>query len=156
MRLFHASWLAAILLACALQAAGRDVALIANKDVDVKNLGVADLLKLCKGQTSKWPNGRLVTFMVRETNVPDMKVALQKLYSMTPEDFDVMVAGANHGRTDRPAIVVIDSDEALVKKVASTPGAMGLVDVYSITGAINVVKVGGKLPLEPGYLLHGN
>lgn len=156
MRLSYAAWLAAILLACALQAAGKDLALIANKDIEVKNLAVADLLKLCKGQTNKWPDGKLLTFMVRNANAPDMKVALQKLYSMTAEEFDAMVASANHGRTDRPAIVVMESDEVLVKRVASTPGAIGLVDVYSITGAINVVKIGGKLPLEPGYLLHGN
>jgi hypothetical protein len=31
-----------------------------------------------------------------------------------------------------------------------------LVDVYSITGGVNVLKIGGKLPLEPGYSLHGN
>jgi len=33
---------------------------------------------------------------------------------------------------------------------------VGLVDVYAITGGVTVVKVGGKLPLEPGYALHGN
>ena len=66
-----------------------------------------------------------------------------------------MIAAANHGKT-HPAIVVVDSDEALVKKVESTPGAVGLVDVYSITGGVTVVRVGGKLPLEPGYVLHGN
>jgi hypothetical protein len=40
--------------------------------------------------------------------------------------------------------------------VESTPGAIGLVDIYSITGAVQVIKIGGKLPLESGYLLHGN
>jgi hypothetical protein len=33
---------------------------------------------------------------------------------------------------------------------------VGLVDVYSINGGVTVLKVGGKLPLEPGYALHGN
>ena len=56
-------------------------------------------------------------------------------------------AAASHSVT--PA----DSDEALLKIVETTPGAVGLVDVYSITNRINVVKVDGKLPLEQGYLL---
>jgi len=30
------------------------------------------------------------------------------------------------------------------------------VDVYSINSSVAVVKIAGKLPLEPGYLLHGN
>jgi hypothetical protein len=40
--------------------------------------------------------------------------------------------------------------------VESLPGAVGLIDIYSITSGVNVVKVNGKLPLEPGYVLHGN
>ena len=50
----------------------------------------------------------------------------------------------------------MDSDEELVNKVASIPGAVGVVDVYAINSSVAVVKLGGKLPLEPGYLLHGN
>jgi hypothetical protein len=67
-----------------------------------------------------------------------------------------MIVSANHGRADHPAIMVLESDEAVVKKVESTPGAVGLVDVYSIGGGVTVLKVSGKLPLEPGYALHGN
>jgi len=40
--------------------------------------------------------------------------------------------------------------------VESIPGAIGLVDVYSITSRVNVVKVDGRLPLEQGYLLKGD
>jgi len=30
------------------------------------------------------------------------------------------------------------------------------VDVYAINSSVEVIKIGGKLPLEPGYPLHGN
>jgi len=59
-------------------------------------------------------------------------------------------------RLDRPAIILGGSDEEIIRKVESMPGAVGLVDVYSITGAVQVIKIGGKLPLESGYPLHGN
>ena len=59
-------------------------------------------------------------------------------------------------RSMHPAIIVVDSDEELVNKVASIPGAIGVVDVYAINSSVAVVKIAGKLPLEPGYLLHGN
>jgi hypothetical protein len=52
--------------------------------------------------------------------------------------------------------VIVGSEEELLKAVASVPGAVGLVDVYSITSGINVIKVEGKLPLEQGYVLKGN
>ena len=67
-----------------------------------------------------------------------------------------MIASANHGRIGHPAIMMVDSDEELVNKVASIPGAVGVVDVYSINSGVAVLKIAGKLPLEPGYLLHGN
>ena len=35
-------------------------------------------------------------------------------------------------------------------------GAIGAVNVYSINSAVKVLRVDGKLPLEQGYLLHGN
>jgi ABC-type phosphate transport system substrate-binding protein len=57
---------------------------------------------------------------------------------------------------NHPAIVIVKSDEEVVSKVQSIPGALGVVDVYSITGGVAVVKVAGKNPFEPGYLLHGN
>ena len=52
--------------------------------------------------------------------------------------------------------MIVDSDEELVNKVASTPGAVGVVDVYAINSSISVVRLAGKLPLEPGYWLHGD
>ena len=51
---------------------------------------------------------------------------------------------------------MVGSDEDLVNQVASLPGAIGVVDVYSINSSVAVIKIAGKLPLEPGYLLHGN
>jgi ABC-type phosphate transport system substrate-binding protein len=85
-----------------------------------------------------------------------MKMVLEKVYSMTPEAVNELIATANHGRMNHPAIVVVSSDDDLVKKVAGTPGAVGLVDVYAINSSVDVMKVAGKLPFEPGYPLHGN
>jgi hypothetical protein len=75
---------------------------------------------------------------------------------MTPQALTELISTANHGRVGHPAIMVVASDDDLVHRVASTPGAVGLVDVYAINSSVDVIKVGGKLPLEPGYPLHGN
>jgi hypothetical protein len=85
-----------------------------------------------------------------------MKVLLEKVYEMPEEQVVELIATANHGRTNHPAILVVDSDEDLVNKVASIPGAVGVVDVYAINSSVAVMKLAGKLPLEPGYALHGN
>lgn len=145
-----------VLCLCATLASAKDLALVANKDTSVKSVALPELVKICKGQTSKWPDGKLVTFVTRNPASPEMKLVLQKIYGMSADEVNDLIGAANHGRVDRPAVVVLDNDEAVVRKVQSTPGAVGLVDVYSITGAVAVVKVAGKLPLEPGYALHGN
>ncbi len=75
---------------------------------------------------------------------------------MSQSEVTSLIVTANHGRPNHPAILVVASDEELVNQVASLPGAVGVVDVYSINSSVAVVKVAGKLPLEPGYLLHGN
>jgi ABC-type phosphate transport system substrate-binding protein len=156
MRVQSVLWIFVFALACAHGALAKDIALVSHKDNAAKNMPLSDLVKICKGQTGRWPDGRLLTLITRDPASSDMHVVLQKVYGMSPEEVADLIASANHDRTDRPAIVVVNSDELVVKRVESTPGAVGLVDVYSITSGVNVLRVGGKLPLEPGYPLHGN
>ena len=142
--------------ACASLAAARDLAIISNKANTVSALTVPDLVKVSKGQTNRWTDGRSVTFIMRAPSTPEMKLFLEKVYELPETDVKDLVATANHGRMGHPAIMIVDSDEDLVNKVASIPGAVGVVDVYAINSSVAVVKIAGKLPLEPGYLLHGN
>jgi hypothetical protein len=137
-------------------AAARDLALVSNKSNALTGITIPDLIKVCKAQTNRWPDGKPVTFVMRAPSTPEMKIFLQKIYELPEADVRQLIASANHGRTNHPAILVVDSDEDLVNKVASIPGALGVVDVYAINSSVAVVKLAGKLPLEPGYLLHGD
>lgn len=137
-------------------ASAKDMALIANKANGVTEVSMAELVKLCKGQTNRWPQGKPVTFFSLNPASTEMKLVLEKVYGMSSDAVSALITTANHGRANHPAIVVVNSDKALVEAVESTPGAVGLVDVYSITGGIAVLKVESKLPLEVGYPLHGN
>ena len=143
-----ASWSTAV--------AAKDLALVSNKSNDVTEVSMPELVKICKGQTSRWPKGRPVTFFSRSPASPEMKLVLEKVYGMSKDEVSTLITTANHGRANHPAIIVVDSDRNLVEAVESTPGAVGLVDVYSITGGITVLRIEGKLPLEAGYPLHGN
>ena len=137
-------------------ASARDLALVSNKSNTLSAVTVPDLVKLCKAQNNRWPDGKPITFVMRPPSAPEMKIFLEKVYGMSETEVSSLIATSNHGRTNHPAILVVTSDEELVNKVASLPGAIGVVDVYSINSSVAVVKIAGKLPLEPGYLLHGN
>jgi len=143
-------------VACVSLAMARDLAVISNKANAVNALALPDLAKVCKAQTNRWPDGKPVTFIMRAPATPEMKIVLEKIYELPEAQVKELIGSANHGRTNHPAIIVADSDEDLVNKVASIPGAVGVVDVYAINSSVAVVKLAGKLPLEPGYLLHGN
>jgi len=137
-------------------AAARDLALVSNKSNSVSVITLPELIKVCKGQTSRWPDGKSITFIMRSPAAPEMKVLLEKIYAVPEPQVKEIIATANHGRAGHPAVMIVDSDDDLVNKVASIPGAIGVVDVYAINSSVLIIKLAGKLPLEPGYLLHGN
>ena len=137
-------------------ASARDLALVTNKANTVGAITVPDLVKVCKAQTGRWPDGKSVTIVMRAPSAPEMKVVLEKVYGMSPAEVSGLVVTSNQEHPSHPPFVIVTSDEELVNKVASIPGAIGVVDVYSINSSVAVVKIAGKLPLEPGYLLHGN
>jgi hypothetical protein len=147
-------WL--IVGALVLAATAKDMALVSNKSNGVTDVTMSELVRICKGQTNRWPKGKPVTLFSLNPASTEMKMVLEKVYGMSSEEVSALINTANHGRANHPAIVVVNSDKDLVEAVESTPGAVGLVDVYSITGGITVLRVESKLPLEAGYPLHGN
>jgi hypothetical protein len=129
----------------------RDLALIVNKASTVRMLSSPELSKLGSGSLPAWPNGGgKVTFVLRDPTTPAMKIALERIFGTTSDKIKSIMA-ANPGY-----FVIVNSDADVIRMVESLSGAVGLIDIYSITSGVNVVKVNGKLPLEPGYALHGN
>ena len=137
-------------------ASARDLALVANKANAVGAITLPDLVKVCKAETGRWPDGKSVTIVVRAPSAPEMKVVLEKVYGMSQSEVAGLIVTSNQTHPSHPPFVLVTSDDDLVNRVASIPGAVGIVDVYSINSSVAVVKLAGKLPLEPGYLLHGN
>ena len=136
-------------------ALAKDIAVVSNKAGSVGAVTMVELVKLCKAQTNRGPDGKAVTIFVRDPASPDMRIVLERIYAASAAELNDLIA-ANNGRANHAAIVVVASDDELVRKVAATPGAIGLVDVYAINSSVEVVKIAGKLPFEPGYPLHGN
>jgi len=128
----------------------RDVAVITDKTNPLSSVSNKDLVKLLRTDTAKWSDGRKVIVFLSDPYSADGKLLLEKTYGMKPAALKTFADGQKGG------IVILSSDEEVVKAVAGQPGAIGVVNVYSINSAVKVMKVDGKLPLEPGYLLHGN
>jgi hypothetical protein len=127
----------------------KNLAVIVEKHNSVASLSSADLLKVFKFDRAKWPDGRNIVLVLRDPSTPEMQTALNSLYHMQPAELKSLLASHNK------AVIMVTSEDEMLKAVAAIPGAVGLVDVYSITERVKVVRVDGKLPLEQGYPIKG-
>jgi ribosomal protein L23 len=128
----------------------RQLAVIVDKTNNTAGLSTLDLAKVFKFDSHKWPDGRPVILVLRDPSTPEMKTAIEKIYNMQVEEFKSLLAAHASG------VIIVRSEDELLKSVEAIPGAVGLVDVYSINSRVNVLKVHGNLPLEQGYFLKGN
>jgi ABC-type phosphate transport system substrate-binding protein len=139
-------WIAS--LPCAVQA--KQFAIVADKTNTTSNLTAAELVKIFNAHSRTWPDGKPITVVMRDPSSAEMQLVLRKLLNMTAEQAHAFV------QAHRDAIMVADSDDAVLRFVSTSHGALGVVDLYSLTQDVNVLKVDGKLPVEQGYLLRGN
>ncbi|MGA9355924.1 MAG: substrate-binding domain-containing protein [Terriglobales bacterium] len=145
----------AILLSAAFLATpclAHHIAVVVDKDNKTQNITSAHLAKIVKGEVKKWPDGRNVVLVLHATL--DEVGTLARLTKMTDAEVKAMIDERKNNDKDKDSIVLKTSDAEVIETVASTPGAIGMVEEHSISGRVSVIKVDGKLPLESGYLPH--
>jgi ABC-type phosphate transport system substrate-binding protein len=128
----------------------KQLAVITETANPTTNISNVELMKMFTARLQTWPDGRPVMIVVRDPSSTDMQLVLEKLLAMTPEQAHVFI------RAHKDKIIVADSDEAILKFVSATRGALGVVDLFSLTKDVKVLKIDGKLPVDQGYLLRGN
>jgi hypothetical protein len=128
----------------------KQLAVVTDTANTTKDLTAAEFLKMVNFKTHSWPDGAPVTLVMRDPSSTDMRLVLHRVLNMTPEQAHAFV------QAHKLSIVIADSDQAVLRFVSAKHGAIGIVDLYSLTKDVNVLKVDGKLPVEQGYLLRGN
>lgn len=141
-----------VLLLCAgmfwLPCEAKNIAVVVSKSNNTGNITSVDLARMLESNSRKWPDGSSVTVVLPGgLNAQGAELVVARVLKMNQAQARKFLA--DH----KSAFVICRSDEDVLNKVQSLPGAVGLVDVYSINNAIRVVKIDGKLPLEQGYLL---
>ena len=145
--------LAALAVFCAMGAAAiKNMAVVASSESKLSDVALAELTKLCKGTTKAWPDGKNFVLVVKNPDSPEMRGVLQKVFG---NGVDVKAAITRLNET-RQAVRIVDSDEELLRTVGSTPGAIGIVDVYAINSSVKVLRIDGKLPFDVGYVFKTN
>jgi hypothetical protein len=134
-------------------AAIKNLAVVIAAGSKLSDVPLADLAKLCRGMQKAWPDGKSFTLVIKNPEAPEMRLAMQKLFGDAGGDIKAAIAKANESRL---TVKIVGSDEDLLRAVESTPGAVGILDVYSINSSVKVLRVDGKLPFDAGYALKGN
>jgi hypothetical protein len=134
-------------------AAIKNMAVVISAGSKLSDVPLADLSKLCKGIQKAWPDGKSFTLVIKNPESPEMRVAVQKLFGDPSGDLKAAIAKLNESHV---TIKIVGSDEDLLRQVETTPGAVGILDVYSINSSVKVLRVDGKLPFDVGYALRGN
>jgi hypothetical protein len=151
-RTLAACCIAALLCVSAI-AASKNMAVVTSAASKLSDVPMAELLKFCKGTGKAWPDGKNFTLVIKSPDAPEMHGVLQKLFGGTAVDAKAAISKLNESRT---VVKIVDSDEELLIAVETIPGAIGVVNVYSITSSVKVLRVDGKLPFDVGYALKGN
>lgn len=123
------------------------MAVVVSKDNQIQDLTSAHLARIFKGEVKKWPDGKSVTIVLHGSSADEI-TTLEHLNKMTAAEVKTQLA------SHRDSIRTVESDADVIDAVASTPGAIGLVEERSINDHVRVVRVDGKLPMESGYLPH--
>lgn len=143
-------WLLVFICLAEGSSAAKQIAVIVHKENGTQDLSAAELTKIFKCDTRKWAAGGAITVVVRDPGSPEMELLLSNIYKISPDELRIFIA-AHHS-----SVVIVDSNEAMLKAVETIPGAIGLIDVFRITQEVKVLKIDGKLPVEYGYFLRGN
>ena len=147
-------WRTLLLLLCTWAApcllSAKQLAVVTDTANPTTNITAAELIKLFNAHVHTWSDGKPVIIVVRDPDSADMELVLRKIFNMTPAQTRSFI------EAHKPSIIVASSDDAVLRFVSTNRGAVGIIDLYSLTKGVNVVKIDGKLPVEQGYLLRGN
>src|SRR5262249_47944416 len=148
-----AALLCTALLAFPALPAAKNIAVVMSAGSKTADVQLAELVKLCKGTQKAWSDGRTFMLVMKDPGAPEMHAPVQKLFGVAPADFKSAIPKLNESRQ---LVTVVETDEELLRTVEATPGAVGIVDVYSINSSVKVLRIDGKLPFDVGYALKGN
>lgn len=90
------------------------------------SMRLTDVQVIFRAERCRWPDGTRIVLALMKTSTPTGRLTAQKLYGMTPFELNRFWLGKVF-RGEAQAPRSFNSEEALLKFVASTPGAVGVV-----------------------------
>lgn len=152
------SALAAIIFALGLNAQPprHSLAVIVHKSSPLDKISVAELRKMIGGETRVWPDSTPVVLVEQPEENATQKEMLRMVLKTSPEGYNRQLLQLQFQGRQSPLIRILNSDANAIAFVWNVPGALSIVDAAAATANaahVKTLKIDGKLPGEPGYLL---
>jgi ABC-type phosphate transport system substrate-binding protein len=133
--------------------ASNDIAVVVNANNPFNTLTSEDLRKILLGERRFWKGNVQVALILRQEGVPERDRVLQDILKMSNADFE-RIWQAKMFRGEASALpLAVPSNGMVSEYVADTPGAISFVVGKNLPPDLKVLKIDGKLPGEPGYLI---
>ena len=119
----------------------------------VEDLSFAELRQYFLGERTRWPNGRRVTLVMRDSTRPERDAVLRVVYEMREQDFRAHFLRAKFTGELPEEPREFDTTSRVVNFVFLQPGAVSYVRADEVAPSVKVLSVDGLLPGEAGYKL---
>ena len=128
------------------------LAIVVNRNNPLSEISLADLRRVFRGQRSRWTNGRRVTLVMRDPGAPERNAILRSLYGLDELEYRRShLRAVVSGEAEAPKTLV--SNTGVLRFVYNVPGAIGYVRARDVDASVKTLRIDGRLPGEPGYLL---
>jgi len=141
------------LAATPVAATAGEVAIIVHQENTLRDVSFPELVKLFKQERQFWQDGKRIYLLMRESGSAEKQVLLEKLYQMDELALKKFWLGKLY-RGEIPALPkTLSSNEAVKQFVNQVPNAIGYIDASFVDDGVKALRIDGKLPGEPGYVL---
>jgi ABC-type phosphate transport system substrate-binding protein len=130
-----------------------DVALVADPDIPVSNLTLAEVRKVFRGDRQYWNTNLAVVLLIRAPVARERDVVLKIIYQMSESQFKQFWIAKIFRAESASAPKVVYSNDMANELVTAVPGAIAFVDARDVRPGTKVIRVDGHLPGEAGYPL---
>ena len=130
------------------------VAIVVHPSTRVDNLDFDELRRIFRGERQFWPDQKTrITLLVRAPVAQERKLVLEKIYSMTEDAFRQYWIAKMFRAEVASGPKLVYSSEMARELITAIPGAIGFMPASSVGGGVKVIKIEGRLPSDPNYIL---
>jgi ABC-type phosphate transport system substrate-binding protein len=130
-----------------------DIAVVVNANNPVQDLNSDELRRILNGERQFWNGNLQITLVLKYDDSPETQVVLMRVLRASSADFaKIWTARVFRGEAAKPPLQVPSSGLAS-QVVRDYRGGLGFVAARDLPPDLKVLKVDGKLPGDPRYLL---